>query len=57
MNADKVMGLGPFLLVLPAHNQAVAELPPSEETWDLIIETIQLIRRFNKPELWTDGTF
>jgi len=40
MMRDQVLGLGPFLLVLPACNQAVVEFPPSRETSDLIIETI-----------------
>jgi hypothetical protein len=59
MNKDQTIGLGPFVLVLPAYNKGVTAFPPDDETWKLIIRTIQLIRRHNKkkPQLWTDGTF
>jgi hypothetical protein len=52
------IGLGPYRLVLPAWNQKIAMMPPDDETWDLIIQTIQLARQFSRKEsIWTDGTW
>jgi hypothetical protein len=62
MNNDLHMGLGPYVLTLPAVNKTIASIPPTDQDWELILKTIRLIQRYNKrkaakPEPWTDGTF
>jgi hypothetical protein len=47
MKVDTMIGLGPYRLVLPACNAGIAKMPPDDATWELIIATIELIRRHN----------
>jgi hypothetical protein len=57
MNCEEI-GLGPYRLVLPKCNTGIAPMPPDDQSWELIIETIQLIRKFGvKESVWTDGTW